>query len=97
MANECKIEYYFKVEELKKLLKANPKAKGVIISQEITKEKPKGAVNYVNVVRIKARPDNPKAAPKKGANLKKGGEEEPPPPPPGGIDGCPYPPGCNEG
>ena len=94
MANECKIEYYFKADELKKLLGANPKAKGVIISQEIVKEKPKGAVNYVNVVRIKARVDMPKMAPKKGAKFMIGGDEELPPP---GVDGCPYPPGCNEG
>ena len=96
MANECKIEYYFKTAELAKLLKANPTAKGIIISQEIVKEKPKGAANYVNVVRIKARVDKPKTAAKTTAKSAKlvgdpGDGDD------GGINGCPYPPGCTEG
>jgi hypothetical protein len=90
MASECRIEFYFRAEDLKKLLKAHPKAKGIIVSQEIRKEKPKGAASYVNVARIRARVDliPPKAT--KSSKLMTGGDE----PPADGIDGCPFPPGC---
>ncbi|MDB5210496.1 MAG: hypothetical protein JWQ30_1323 [Sediminibacterium sp.] len=92
MASECRIEFYFRAEDLKKLLKANPKAKGIIVSQEIKKEKPKGAANYVNVAHIRARVDMIQPAKSaKSAKLMTGGEE---PPPEEGIDGCPFPPGC---
>ena len=96
MASECRIEFYFRAEELKKLLKKFPKAKGIIVSQEIKKEKPKGAANYVNVAHIRARVDLvPPVKSAKSAKRMAGGEEPPPPTPPGeGIDGCPFPPGC---
>jgi hypothetical protein len=86
MANECRIEFYFKKEELLKLLEKHPKAKGVIVSQRILREKPKGAANYVNVVHIRARVDLGKTT--KAAALKKDGDD--------GINGCPFPPGCND-
>ncbi len=84
MSDLCQIQFYFKREDLEKLLNANPDAKGIIVSQEIRKEKPHGMDHYVNITHITARPDqknqaNPgTAAP--GDTL---------------IDGCPYPPGCN--
>jgi len=35
MSHQCRIEFYFKADELAKLLKENPGAKGIIVSQEI--------------------------------------------------------------
>lgn len=76
--NQCKIEFYFTREKIEALLKENPKAKGIIISQEIkvrhTSDKEK-----VNVIEIKATADNGKV---KTRSLPKS------------INGCPYPPGC---
>lgn len=87
--NQCRIEFYFKTADLKKLLKENKDAKGIIISQEIRKEKPKGMDRYVNVTHITARPDNGTGTkPKTKSAAPDGGGEE-------FIDGCPYPPGCN--
>ncbi len=97
MANECRIEFYFRREELSKLLDAYPNARGVIISQEIVREKPRGSMNFVNVTHIKARIDRDVLSPKKTAaksakKLKMGaaddgsGDDE--------VLGCPYPPGC---
>lgn len=89
MTHECCIEFYFKADELAKLLADNPNAKGIIISQQIVREKPKGAEHYINIARIKARPH---LAEESGTDaLQKtvtGGEET--------INGCPYPPGCTE-
>lgn len=94
MARECRIEYYFRAEELKKLLDAHPDARGVIVSMEIKKEKPNGAEHYANVAHIRARVHKVKLADDTvAAKLMEGGDE-PPPPPEEGIDGCPYPPGC---
>jgi hypothetical protein len=93
MANECKMEFYFKKEEIEKLLAANPKAKGIIISHEIVREKPRGSLNYLNIVRIKARVDpaakKVKAKTTKAAMAAFDGPDDP-------IDpvGCPFPPGC---
>jgi hypothetical protein len=70
MANECKMEFYFKRADIEKLLMANPKAKGIIISHEIVQEKPRGSLKVLNLVRIKARVDpapKKKAAPAKTA------------------------------
>lgn len=89
MTHECCIEFYFKADELAKLLADNPNAKGIIISQQIVREKPKGAEHYVNIARIKARPhlaeENPTDSLQKTVT---GGEET--------INGCPFPPGCTE-
>lgn len=87
MSNQCKLEFYFKTADLEKLLHAHPGAKGIIISQEIVKEKPKGAEQYVNVVHIRARADN---GAKAGTDQKIMGAV----PDDGCIDGCPFPPGC---
>ncbi len=35
MANECKMEFYFKRADIEKLLAKNPKAKGIIISRRL--------------------------------------------------------------
>lgn len=79
---ECKIEFYFKREQLEKLLADNPSAKGIIVKQEIIPRKqPNGKV--YNLVTITARPD--KKTKSRGV---KAGEEI--------IDGCPFPPGCTE-
>lgn len=80
MSNQCKIEFYFKREELEKLLRSHPTAKGVIISQEIKRLKPKGADHYSNVALITARIDNNDPARPDGDS----------------VDGCPYPPGCTD-
>ncbi len=88
MSNKCRIEFYFKVDELQKLLNEHPDAKGIIVSEEITKEKPKGMDHYVNITHIKARVHKGDAA--ESAKLAAGDPDE------GFIDGCPYPPGCTE-
>ncbi|MEO7530007.1 MAG: hypothetical protein ABIS69_01305 [Sediminibacterium sp.] len=93
MANECRIQFYFKTDDLKKLLKANPKAKGLIVSQEISREKPRGSLKYLNIAHIKATVDMGKVTKsRKGIALEKGGDD---PPTDESIDGCPFPPGCN--
>ncbi|MES2331598.1 MAG: hypothetical protein V4539_18475 [Bacteroidota bacterium] len=92
MANECRIQFYFRAEDVKKLLDENPGAKGIIVSQSIKREKPKGAENYVNVAHIRARVHMPQPVEEtQSAKLMEGGDE---PPPEEGIDGCPFPPGC---
>ncbi|MEO8173826.1 MAG: hypothetical protein ABI581_12110 [Sediminibacterium sp.] len=90
MASECKIEYYFRKEELKRLIDENEGAKGVIVSMEINKEKPNGAEDYVAVAHIKARMFYAPTQSAKSAD----GEGDPEPDPEESIDGCPYPPGC---
>lgn len=82
MSHQCRIEFYFKKEDLQRLLTESGDAKGIIISQEIRKEKPKGAEHYVNVTHITARPDKSNSVSKAA-----GGEDV--------VEGCPYPPGCN--
>lgn len=93
MPNECRIQFYFRADELRKLLEANPEAKGIIVSQEIIREKPKGALNYINVAHIRARVDMGQGAkPAEGSKIMTAIDE-----PPGDvIDGCPFPPGCTE-
>ena len=83
MSASSKLEFYFKVAELEKLLKAHPGAKGVIVSHETIKEKPKGASHYVNVAHIRARIDL-------GTTALGGAPGD------DSIPGCPYPPGCTE-
>ena len=89
MANECKMEFYFTRAEIEKLLVANPKAKGIIITHQIVQEKPKGSLKLVNIARISARVD---PAPKKKTSSKLMGDPEDLP-----TQGCPYPPGCTQG
>lgn len=86
MTSECKIEFYFRSDDLRKLLNDNKKSKGVIICQAITQKRgPKG--RPVNVVSITARPSEPVAVKAKSmATATVGGDED--------IYGCPYPPGC---
>ncbi len=89
MAGKCKMEFYFKREDLLKLIKKNPTAKGVIISQEIVPRK--GADGkFSSTVYIRARTTNQKettiSAKAKSAAV--AGPDE--------VDGCPYPPGCTE-
>lgn len=88
MANkECRIEFYFKKDQLLKMLEANPKAKGVIVSQKIIKKKQANGMP-LNVVLITARVDKKtKADSSKKAKSANSLDE-------GYIDGCPYPPGC---
>lgn len=83
MSHQCRIEFYFKADELTKLLKENPEAKGIIVSQEIQREKPRGSEHYVNVTHIRARVDKGDGSLLKTAITT---DEF--------IDGCPYPPGC---
>ena len=88
MANkECRIEFYFKKDQLLKMLEANPSAKGVIVSQQLIKKKQANGVPY-NLVLITARVDKKTKAvgSKKARAAAPQGVSE--------IDGCPYPPGC---
>ena len=88
MANkECRIEFYFKKDQLLKMLEANPYAKGVIVSQQLIKKKQGNGVPY-SLVLITARVDKkakPIGSKKARAAVPLGVSE---------IDGCPYPPGC---
>lgn len=95
MSSDCKIEFYFPREEMQKLLEKNPNAKGVIISHAIVREKPKGAENYVNVVRISARADQ--GGTPAPTQLMAAADSSGDPSTNAGVDsisGCPYPPGC---
>ncbi len=83
--HQCRIEFYFKADQIQKLLTDNPDAKGIIISEEIRREKPHGMDHYINVVHLTARVDLHEGAKKSSVNG--GGDEI--------VDGCPYPPGCN--
>lgn len=101
MANECKMEFYFKRADIEKLLAENPKAKGIIISHEIVQEKPRGSLQMLNLVRINARVDpapKKKAAPAKKATkstlMKDSGDPDTGVGGGGGATGCPFPPGC---
>jgi hypothetical protein len=89
MASKCKMEFYFKREALLKLIKKNPTAKGIIISQEIVPRKGADG-NVSSIVYIRARTTNQKdaALTTKARKTAVAGEEE--------VDGCPYPPGCTE-
>lgn len=91
MAEKCRIEFYFRAEELRQLLNNNLDAKGVIVSQEIQKEKPKGMDNFVNVTHIRARVHGKLSGVTETAKLM---EADGDPDPEEGIDGCPFPPGC---
>lgn len=101
MANQCKMEFYFKREVIEKLLQANPKAKGIIISHEIVQEKPRGSMQLVNVAKITARvdPAPKKKAPAKTKTAKTGTKsqlmKDDGDPDFGDPTGCPFPPGCN--
>lgn len=77
--NQCKLEFYFTREKIEALLKENPNAKGIIISQEI-KVRFTADNEKLNVIEICARADNGKE--------KSRGLESP-------AHGCPYPPGCD--
>lgn len=74
----CKIQFYFKRADMEKLLKDNPSAKGVIISEEIVPNTSSGS-HHGNSVYITARADVGTGT------TPKGGDE---------VPGCPYPPGC---
>lgn len=90
-SKQCKMEFYFTRENIEKLLKNNPAAKGIIIRQEI-KLRTTSDNKTINVIEIKAIADNAGIENKKTA-LKAssvtdtdGSVAE--------IDGCPQPPGC---
>lgn len=76
--NQCKLEFYFTREKIETLLKENPNAEGIIISQEI-KVRFTADNEKLNVIEICARADNGSA---KTRGIK------------GNVNGCPYPPGC---
>lgn len=85
---ECRIEFYFKIDQLKALIESNPKAKGIIVSQRIEQRKQANGRTF-NVALITARVDKKTKtrAPKKGRLSATA-------PGDGFIDGCPFPPGC---
>jgi hypothetical protein len=80
--NQCKMEFYFTREKIETLLKKNPTAKGIIISQEI-KVRQTADKETINVVEIKATADN--GGQKMRAMSVQTLES---------VDGCPSPPGC---
>ncbi|MGC4234997.1 MAG: hypothetical protein QM594_18640 [Niabella sp.] len=80
--NQCKMEFYFTREKIEILLKENPAAKGIIISQEI-KVRQTADKEIINVVEIKATADN--GGQKMRAMSIQTLES---------VDGCPSPPGC---
>lgn len=84
MSKHCKMEFYFKKDDLLKLIKENPDAKGVIIRQEIKPRKNADGKGFINVTAITAY------AIGKAASRSTEPDEETKP-----IDGCPYPPGCS--
>ena len=57
--NQCKMEFYFTRENMEKLLRENPKARGIIICQEI-KIRHTSDNEKVSVIEITARADNGK-------------------------------------
>lgn len=77
--NQCKLEFYFTREKIESLLKENPRAKGIIISQEI-KVRFTADNEKLNIIEIVARPDN--------GTIKSRSQLAAP------VNGCPYPPGC---
>lgn len=81
--NQCKVEFYFKREKIERLLRENPDARGIIISQEIkvrfTADKKK-----LNVMEICARADNRNITSRALKSTVSATE-----------DGCPFPPGCD--
>lgn len=81
-SKECKMEFYFKRENIEKLLNENPKAKGIIVKYQI-KVRKTADKEMINVVEITARVDK-KAAASRGAK----------PVPVESVPGCPEPPGC---
>lgn len=93
------MEFYFKRADIEKLLEANPKAKGIIITHEIVQEKPRGSLKVVNVSKIRARVDpapKKKATAVKSSKMMKDGGDPPPTNDPNNPNGCPFPPGCTE-
>ncbi|MCH5685868.1 hypothetical protein LWM68_17435 [Niabella sp. W65] len=78
--NQCKLEFYFTRETIERLLKENPKAKGIIVSQEI-KVRFTAENEKLNIIEICARADN--------GNTKTRALQ-------GNVNGCPYPPGCDK-
>jgi hypothetical protein len=76
--NQCKLEFYFTREKIEALLKENPRAKGIIVSQEI-KVRFTADNEKLNVIEICARADN-------GAGKSRSLQAP--------VNGCPYPPGC---
>jgi len=77
--SQCKMEFYFTREKIETLLKENPTAKGIIISQEI-KVRQTADNEMINVVEIKATADNGEEK-MRAISLKS-------------VNGCPSPPGC---
>ena len=88
MSNHCKIEFYFKFEDMKKLLDENEGAKGIIIKQEIKPRKNADSNGFTYTTTITAHAKGPAAkgvAVEDETNATSG---EP-------IEWYPYPPGCS--
>lgn len=88
MSNHCKIEFYFKAEQMLELIKKNPDAKGIIIKQEIKPVKDAAGKGFVNLTKISAYAKNGNSRQTDG--LAKDTQDVTDP-----IEGCPYPPGCD--
>lgn len=90
MSNHCKIEFYFKAEQMLELLRRNPDAKGIIVRQEIKPRKSAEGKGFTNVTTITAYAKG-KAGVTRSVEMdvETDGDSTP-------IDGCPYPPGCNQ-
>ncbi len=88
MSNYCKIEFYFKAEQMLELLNKNPKAKGIIIKQEIKPRKNADGKGFTNVTTITAYAKGGGGSRSVEMDAATGEDSAP-------IDGCPYPPGCD--
>ena len=86
MSNHCKIEFYFKKDQLLDLINENPDAKGIIIRQEIKPRKNADGKGFTNVVVISAHAKHSKS---RSAMFKTELAKE------RVVLGCPNPPGCD--
>lgn len=76
------MEFYFKRENIEKLLSENPKAKGIIVKYQI-KVRKTADKETLNVIEITARPDKVAPASRSARTT-----------PVESVPGCPEPPGC---
>ncbi len=84
MSKYCKMEFSFRRKDMEDLLQANPDANSVIVRQEIKFRKKADDKGHESITYITAYAKNISAV---DSTV---GDDCPP------IDGCPYPPGCNQ-
>lgn len=87
MSKHCKIEFYFKREDMQKLLDENKDAKGIVIKQEIKTRRNGMDKSFTNVTTITAyaRQKSADKSPETSALIDAARP----------VYGCPFPPGCD--